>query len=899
MIGLISKLFHKLNASAHPGEIAHAFSCGLILGLMPKDNLLWYVIFVFILFLRIDIVTYAIMILLGTLVSPVFDGLFDVLGNAVLNLPALSGLFGTLYDIPFVAFTKFNNSIVMGSLIVGIVLYLPLYLLGRLFVSFWRGKLLPKIRKSREGKPVKPSKSNKKYYVKKLPKLLRKSYSEKDFEKKLVKKLYDDKDKEALRAAFSEKSEKDKLFIPKDREFSKPEFKQLKQIGKDIRRNKGRFRVAPFIAVVALLASIGITVELFKNVAVKYAIKNAMQLAFGTRTDIGSVNVKIFGSQITIHNLAQTNPRSSDYMKNAFEIDTIDINFNLAQLVRGRFDAENLEMSGLAFNTQRSYSGKLSEKELRLRNKIREKGNEFGKFVQKESETAYAKGKVSVADLFDQYNPEKIIAGVKDNLKSPEMAKQLEPQVKTLVEKWKEKPNEVKTEVDSFRKKSQTLTDIKPDSLKTPEDFAKAIEEIDSVVKEGKKLKKEISQTVSDVKKDSKTVKTMTTDLKNAVQSDKAFISKEINKITSFTIDDGKQFLTGSLDSVAYDSLGVYYPYLRMGIDYLNNMKNSSSAAPKQAPKKTEKKSRRAAGHNVYWKADRIPPFLIEHLLASGMGLKVEGVDISNDMDKRGAPAVINGIYESSKQVHKGVFTVDARNTSEEPLIKGTYEGNNYPVSLDMAKKTEASGAPSFKGTSVIKGVITADSDYSFSVSGNMDINPLTITANAFSPEFASDIYQRVLASIKSMSIGAEVKYSDADGIDLKITSDIDKIFASTLKSVMNSELKQVKALAIEKIEKELSQSTGLASEQIAEFTSIAEQINDADSAVEALNNLLEKKKKELSAQAKEAAKSTAKNAAKSAVDTLLNGGSGKDAASSASDAAKSTMKGFMKGLKK
>ena len=115
----------------------------------------------------------------------------------------------------------------------------------------------------------------------------------------------------------------------------------------------------------------------------------------------------------------------------------------------------------------------------------------------------------------------------------------------------------------------------------------------------------------------------------------------------------------------------------------------------------------------------------------------------------------------------------------------------------------------------------------------------------------------------------------------------------------MNSELKQVKALAIEKIEKELSQSTGLASEQIAEFTSIAEQINDADSAIEALNNLLEKKKKELSAQAKEAAKSTAKNAAKSAVDTLLNGGSGKDAASSASDAAKSTMKGFMKGLKK
>ena len=55
------------------------------------------------------------MTLIGAAISPAFDGLFDTVGYAFLTIPALSGLFGTLLDIPFVAFTKFNNSVVMGS----------------------------------------------------------------------------------------------------------------------------------------------------------------------------------------------------------------------------------------------------------------------------------------------------------------------------------------------------------------------------------------------------------------------------------------------------------------------------------------------------------------------------------------------------------------------------------------------------------------------------------------------------------------------------------------------------------------------------------------------------------------------------------------------------------------
>lgn len=154
MIKFIVKLLKALNANVNPGEIAHAFACGAILGLMPKNNLLWYLVFAFVLFVRINKPAYLIMILIGSAVSPAFDGLFDTIGYAFLTIPALSGIFGTLLEIPFVAFTKFNNSVVMGSFLCGIVLYVPVYFLGRALVFLWRKYAADIIRNSKIAKVI-------------------------------------------------------------------------------------------------------------------------------------------------------------------------------------------------------------------------------------------------------------------------------------------------------------------------------------------------------------------------------------------------------------------------------------------------------------------------------------------------------------------------------------------------------------------------------------------------------------------------------------------------------------------------------------------------------------------------------------------------------------------------
>lgn len=154
MISYIIKLFHALNENAKSSEIAHAFSLGLILGFMPKNNLLWYLLFVLFLFVRINKGGYFIMMILGALIAPLLDTLFDSVGYFVLTLKPLESFFATLLDIPFVGFTKFNNTIVMGSLACGIVCYVPYFFLMKLFIKYWRTSLAQAIRQSKVGKAI-------------------------------------------------------------------------------------------------------------------------------------------------------------------------------------------------------------------------------------------------------------------------------------------------------------------------------------------------------------------------------------------------------------------------------------------------------------------------------------------------------------------------------------------------------------------------------------------------------------------------------------------------------------------------------------------------------------------------------------------------------------------------
>ena len=86
MLKAIIKFLKAINKNSHPGEIAHAICCGMLLGFMPKNNALWYILFIAFLFMRIQKSAFVIFTFLFSLAAPYLDPAFDLIGYTVLKM---------------------------------------------------------------------------------------------------------------------------------------------------------------------------------------------------------------------------------------------------------------------------------------------------------------------------------------------------------------------------------------------------------------------------------------------------------------------------------------------------------------------------------------------------------------------------------------------------------------------------------------------------------------------------------------------------------------------------------------------------------------------------------------------------------------------------------------------
>ena len=149
MIALIAKIFAALNANRRPGEVAAAFACGMLLGILPAGNLLWVGLFVVFFFFKMHLATMLLTIAFFKVWIGLTDPLLDRLGLVILEQPALRPFFTSVMNTPVLPFLRIDNSLVTGGLAAGIVLWVPFFFLGLLIVRIYRTTLRDKIGSSR------------------------------------------------------------------------------------------------------------------------------------------------------------------------------------------------------------------------------------------------------------------------------------------------------------------------------------------------------------------------------------------------------------------------------------------------------------------------------------------------------------------------------------------------------------------------------------------------------------------------------------------------------------------------------------------------------------------------------------------------------------------------------
>lgn len=158
MLSMIVRLLKILNSETEPGQISLALCFSMIMGFTPLLSLHNLLILLIVLLLKVNLTTFVLGWLVFSGIAYILDPLFHWIGYAVLTAGALESLWNSLYNMTLFRLEKFNNTVVMGSLLCSLILFIPFYFLCNLAIMRYRDHVLAWVQKTRLVQALKASK---------------------------------------------------------------------------------------------------------------------------------------------------------------------------------------------------------------------------------------------------------------------------------------------------------------------------------------------------------------------------------------------------------------------------------------------------------------------------------------------------------------------------------------------------------------------------------------------------------------------------------------------------------------------------------------------------------------------------------------------------------------------
>ncbi len=155
----LGKLLKILRSGASPAQIAGGFILGMLLGITPFWSLINIVLVLILIVINVNLAMAIFAYGLFSLVVYLADPVFNSFGYwALVDLSFLRGFWTSLYNLPLVPYTRFNNTVYLGSLLVGILMLIPVYIGVKKFVVVYREKYDARVQKWKWVKAIKGSK---------------------------------------------------------------------------------------------------------------------------------------------------------------------------------------------------------------------------------------------------------------------------------------------------------------------------------------------------------------------------------------------------------------------------------------------------------------------------------------------------------------------------------------------------------------------------------------------------------------------------------------------------------------------------------------------------------------------------------------------------------------------
>lgn len=724
---------------------------------------------------------------------------------------------------------------------------------------------MTKEKKVKPPKTVKPPKAEKPFKVK-VPGNFKKAFTEKQYRKKILAKLFVPADKSFIESLFVSAPDPKKGdtrwtldgSLIKDR----ASMKRVTRIAKEIKKQKGRVNIVSVAAALVCVVAIILSLVVFRNQIARVVIVSAMEGAFGAKCDIEDLDINLLDTHFEITGIAQANRKEP--LTNLFEVGKIDLYFNLLELTRAKFIAENVEIAGVSWKTARITDGTLppkAEKKYVEKQKKAAKESKPNPVQEKlDAELAKIKSGVSVdsgiASIKDQLDPAKYFEREKAALLTPGVIEEIKATVPTLTSKWKDKSGEARIQADAVVASAKAVTAIKIDSLKTPVEIKAALDTVNAASSTAKGTLAYAETTSKDIVKDAETVKALGVWAEKALATDTQRLKALAASVKSVNLESGSRVVSGLFDSFIMNTLGSYYPLYQKGMASLSSMQ-SSGKDKKQAKEASLKKKAgaisRAAGRTIPFGTDSMPRFVMKNVAVSAsdptgaFSGSAGAVNVTDDQEKLGSPTTFNGKFAHGLMGEALQGTLDFRAAAVERVNVG-FDANGYALSIDSRGMT---GVPSLNGTLGAKGTFIVLPNGGIEIETDMKIDGTALTVAAFNPEFLHSMYTDILSEIKFIDLEVKAIINPDGGIDIKVKTDIDETVNAALKKQIAQKLEQLKAEIRKYADAWLAEQKLAYTSEIAQFNEISSKAKSAIEDVKNSDKIINEKRAALEAKAR------------------------------------------------
>jgi uncharacterized protein (TIGR03546 family) len=145
----IFQLIKMLNSETGTNQIASGLALGFILGMSPILSLQGILILLLMILFRVQFGAASLAAFFFAFVAYLLDPLFHLVGDYILHVASLQGIFTELYNMPLVPLTRFNNTVVMGSGVLGFALCIPLFFLFKYLIATYREQVVAKFKETK------------------------------------------------------------------------------------------------------------------------------------------------------------------------------------------------------------------------------------------------------------------------------------------------------------------------------------------------------------------------------------------------------------------------------------------------------------------------------------------------------------------------------------------------------------------------------------------------------------------------------------------------------------------------------------------------------------------------------------------------------------------------------